>query len=524
MPKVFKNPVDGSAYWAADTEYEPLTIVVVNSGDSYTSRQAVPRSIGSPEDNPDYWAKTGDFNASLLALQNRVTRAEEDIDTNAENILDLQNRSWLKGKNVVAYGDSTIVANQGGTGESYIERACRLGGATITNRGVSGTCIHEYSNSGTELIDASTDLTDYDYIFICYGTNEWTTGMNIETIRTELIYLYNSIHSKNSEIQVVFVLPPYSYHTTPTTGAGLTLEDVVEVLKRRMKDWGWKYIDLYHRSTCAPATVDKLMPHGGTAWGVHPTPYFRTELASIVLEGFDSDIDYQYVQAIDNLDFVNARNKASSYYPGAFTGYALYVESESKSSTKTFDGNTEWSVVGEVLESKTATISIGNAEFTISGKFEVKARPSFSLGQISVAGTNVKIKDFMVYAKEVVSRYPRFESFEYNNGAVIKAIKQTENVSDDLKISRVKDGIQLDFQALTITAGTYTSGTALWKIPSAAGINMQLAPFYINSSAGVIILIVSGDTISFGDNYTFGSNVGITLPKMQILNTKYPAW
>lgn len=81
VPKVYKNPDDGSAYWKANVEYEALTIVVANNGDSYTSRKAVPRSVGAPQDNPEYWAKTGDFNASLLALQNRMLQAENDIDT-----------------------------------------------------------------------------------------------------------------------------------------------------------------------------------------------------------------------------------------------------------------------------------------------------------------------------------------------------------------------------------------------------------------------------------------------------------
>lgn len=75
VPIVYTNPDDNSANWKSGVVYEPLTIVTYN-GDSYTSKKAVPDLIGNPASNPDYWVKTGDFNASLIALQNRVN----DID------------------------------------------------------------------------------------------------------------------------------------------------------------------------------------------------------------------------------------------------------------------------------------------------------------------------------------------------------------------------------------------------------------------------------------------------------------
>ena len=76
VPITYENPDDGSARWKANVEYEPLTIVVASNGDSYTSKKAVPMSVGAPQDNPEYWVKTGDFNASLLALQGRVNTIE----------------------------------------------------------------------------------------------------------------------------------------------------------------------------------------------------------------------------------------------------------------------------------------------------------------------------------------------------------------------------------------------------------------------------------------------------------------
>ena len=90
VPIVYTNPDDNSANWKSGVEYESLTIVTYN-GDSYTSKKAVPDMIGAPPANPDYWIKTGDFNASLLALQGRVNNLEsqcgnETLETVAQTL------------------------------------------------------------------------------------------------------------------------------------------------------------------------------------------------------------------------------------------------------------------------------------------------------------------------------------------------------------------------------------------------------------------------------------------------------
>ena len=79
VPKFYENSLDPtSTDWESGVSYEALTVVTY-LGDSYTSKKGVPGSVGDPAANPEYWAKTGDFNASLLALQNRMTQAENDI-------------------------------------------------------------------------------------------------------------------------------------------------------------------------------------------------------------------------------------------------------------------------------------------------------------------------------------------------------------------------------------------------------------------------------------------------------------
>ena len=85
VPKFYENPDDGTNNWKAGVTYEPLT-VVTDSGDSYTSKIPVPGSVGAPSLNPTYWAKTGDYNAAITALQAQVN----GIDNEVKQLQDIQ--------------------------------------------------------------------------------------------------------------------------------------------------------------------------------------------------------------------------------------------------------------------------------------------------------------------------------------------------------------------------------------------------------------------------------------------------
>lgn len=63
--------------WDITKTYEPLTIVL-NQGDSYTSRKYVPAGIALTND--EYWALTGNFNQSLAAVVTRVDALTQELD------------------------------------------------------------------------------------------------------------------------------------------------------------------------------------------------------------------------------------------------------------------------------------------------------------------------------------------------------------------------------------------------------------------------------------------------------------
>lgn len=93
VPKFYTNSAVPSSYdWEAGVGYEPLTIVTYND-DTYTSKVPVPPEVGSPADNPDYWAKTGNYNAAMQGLVERVNHLNEDVENVVDDLANKDNFS-----------------------------------------------------------------------------------------------------------------------------------------------------------------------------------------------------------------------------------------------------------------------------------------------------------------------------------------------------------------------------------------------------------------------------------------------
>ena len=93
---LFAEPLD----WDSTKTYEALTIVYY-AGNSYTSRQAVPKGIDIT--NEKYWALTGNYNAQIEAYRKEVQAHDGKITQNAKDIAaEVTNR---------IAGDKTLTTN-----------------------------------------------------------------------------------------------------------------------------------------------------------------------------------------------------------------------------------------------------------------------------------------------------------------------------------------------------------------------------------------------------------------------------
>ena len=95
VPKIFEH--NGSSDWVSGIAYEPLTIVTYLNN-SYTSKKPVPSSVGSPNNNPNYWVCTGDYSGTVDSLTQLINGVSDDVtalsgrvDTIDDNLTDLTN-------------------------------------------------------------------------------------------------------------------------------------------------------------------------------------------------------------------------------------------------------------------------------------------------------------------------------------------------------------------------------------------------------------------------------------------------
>ena len=82
---IFANPID----WDSTREYEPLTIVS-NKGNSYTSRQAVPKGIDISDEK--YWALTGNYNSQVESYRQETKNYVAQVGEYKQQVTDAVNK------------------------------------------------------------------------------------------------------------------------------------------------------------------------------------------------------------------------------------------------------------------------------------------------------------------------------------------------------------------------------------------------------------------------------------------------
>lgn len=209
--------------WDSGKAYEPL-VIVQNAGDSYTSKTYVP--IGIEISNEEYWVKTGNYNAQLESYIAAVNTLSENYGVMNENVNSLVGLQ-LKNKKCYFFGDSITQGVITG-GESpviaqkpYPEIFGEITGANVINKGEAGSrCTNTGNYVNFQTVVANTDLSDADYVFICYGYNDM--GGNVEIgndnsgmryFRSAMITNINAIAAKMKSdcVIVLLTIPPNRY-------------------------------------------------------------------------------------------------------------------------------------------------------------------------------------------------------------------------------------------------------------------------------------------------------------------------
>lgn len=181
---LFADPLQ----WSDTRTYEPLTIVV-NQGNSYTSRQFVPTGIDIS--NEDFWALTGNYNAQVEQYRQEVSKLggkinantekinanAERINANAQAIVNLKGE-LLSQKHMVLIGDSyTNPAVPLGNTPLWWEYVCKSLNVVAHNYAKGGAGYQVAGNLfstqvANAVADASYDHKMVEYCVVYGGIND----------------------------------------------------------------------------------------------------------------------------------------------------------------------------------------------------------------------------------------------------------------------------------------------------------------------------------------------------------------
>lgn len=167
---LFADPLQ----WSNTRTYEPLTIVV-NQGNSYTSRQFVPTGIDIS--NEDFWALTGNYNAQVEQYRQEVLAFDGRINDNAQAIVNLKGE-LLSQKHMVLIGDSyTNPAVPLGNTPLWWEYVCKNLNVVAHNYAKGGAGYQVSGNLfstqvANAVADASYDHKMVEYCVVYGGIND----------------------------------------------------------------------------------------------------------------------------------------------------------------------------------------------------------------------------------------------------------------------------------------------------------------------------------------------------------------
>lgn len=305
--KIYENSQDpSSAEWEANVTYEPFTIVTyLNS--TYASKKDVPGSVGNPAANPQYWVITGAYNGQIATLQQQIdTINNTDLPninsaiqtlTNEIAGLNVQFRinPWHN-KNVVVYGDSLSTVEH-----EYWQYMTEYDGTiNVTNRAVGGTRIQD----GVTLLNAATDLNDFDIIVLAYGTNSWANTSMREMLNSYK-EAFSIIANKAPTKEVIVIAPPYAHNDAyadngETNSLRWHIADYANNICAIANMYGHKAYNLYQICGVNNFNYATFMEDSGSGVYVHQNELLGRRIAYALLN------DSYYSSAAVTYTFISA--------------------------------------------------------------------------------------------------------------------------------------------------------------------------------------------------------------------------
>lgn len=231
VPKFYQNS-DGNAEWRSGVAYEPLTIVTYNNN-SYTSKKAVPATIGNPSISPNYWVATGVFNAQVAQLTTQVNLVEAQLDQVQDNINDLtpvvnsnttritkaENRlNFNDAEQLIFIADSYGLSRGSGTNPFIDRMATAFPSKTVFTDAAGGRSLGQRSGYDTYLDGLQTVMNGGNVntgkstnIYLVGLINDSLASVALDDVINAIRTLYNYVNSTFSGYVNVFFVPVGCY-------------------------------------------------------------------------------------------------------------------------------------------------------------------------------------------------------------------------------------------------------------------------------------------------------------------------
>lgn len=240
---IFANPID----WDDKREYEPLTIVS-NKGNSYTSRQAVPKGINI--ENEKYWALTGNYNSQVESYRQETKNYVAQVGeykqqvTDAVAKVDADLAQQKKDVSAQLEAQDTKITSQLATQDSKItsqlsEQDSKVTKQLTENKSYVDTEVGKVSKYRQAIIDTDAQL---DLQTIKFGTQPITiahSGTPSEPVkRWNTIPLYSLMGQQFLIYKIPAWLEPmlpykmkYQVHMNIASGEGNdSIQDIMEAI------------------------------------------------------------------------------------------------------------------------------------------------------------------------------------------------------------------------------------------------------------------------------------------------------
>lgn len=188
--------------------------------------------------------------------------------------------SWLYNKTLCMYGDSTLVVPE--TYSTIIQGSGIP--ASVTIRGVSGQSL---TNGGYPAIRDAIDLNTFDYVFVCYGINDWS-GITKNAWRNAVAATAERIINAGSE--PVFVFPWMVYIPTMHSNGfindkGCDMSAYVDAAIEECEQRKVKYFNLCQLSGVNESNYQAKLTRSANGYYLHEGTALGQYIAKLILNG-----------------------------------------------------------------------------------------------------------------------------------------------------------------------------------------------------------------------------------------------